>query len=124
MDAGANEAIKQLEVSYHYCLNRLLHLPKRFSNHLVCNDLNVLTFQHFLNLKLFKYLFWLKECISPCFVRHKLYFMKFSLYAQSIEVNAMEKYEIVDLLDNDIDAIISRIFYVQRHEPASLFLGL
>ena len=62
--------------------------------------------------------------LTVCFVRHKLYFVKFSLYAQSIEVNAWEKYEIVDLLDNDIDAIISRIFYVQRHEPASLFLGL
>ena len=61
--------------------------------------------------------------MTVCLVRHKLYFMKFSLYAQSIEVNTMQKPEIVDLLDNEINAIISRILFVQRHEPASLFLG-
>ena len=36
----------------------------------------------------------------------------------------MEKYEYSDLLDNDIDVIKSRTLYVQRHEPASLSLGL
>ena len=35
----------------------------------------------------------------------------------------MEIYENYDLLDNDVEANISKILYVQRDEPASLFLG-
>ena len=66
----------------------------------------------------------MKGCTSPCFVRHKLYCMTFSLYAQNVKVIAMEKNENFDLLDNDIDANISRILYSQRHEPVMLFLGL
>ena len=54
--SGAREALKKLAVFYHYSLKRLLHLPKRFSNHLVCCELNVLIFEHLLNLKLFKFL--------------------------------------------------------------------
>ena len=41
-----------------------------------------------------------------------------------MEVNAMEKYEIVDVLDNDNDAVISGILNFERQEPARLFLGL
>ena len=44
---GAKEALKKLAVSYHYYLKGFLHLPKCSSNHLVCSDLNALTFQFF-----------------------------------------------------------------------------
>ena len=50
--------------------------------------------------------------------------MKFSKYSESVNDVAKHKYDISDLLSNDPDAILSRIFYVQRHEPASFFLGL
>lgn len=40
--------------------------------------------------------------------------MKFSLYAQSMKVTVLEKYEICNLLDNDTDAIMPRC-----HEPAT-----
>ena len=36
----------------------------------------------------------------------------------------LEKYQIDNVLDNDIDAITSRIFYVQNREEATWNLGM
>ena len=46
-----------------------------------------------------------------------MYSMKFSMLFNAINVTLMEKYVISDLLDNDQNAILSKLFYVHRHEP-------
>ena len=38
---GAVKQRDNFDVSYHYALNKVLNLPKRFSNHLVCMNLGV-----------------------------------------------------------------------------------
>ena len=121
---SAKKAFKKLAVSYHCFLKSFLLLPKLFSNPLLCIDLNVSTFKLFLNLKLFKYLVWQKVRISQFFISRMLYFMKFSLYAEQIEMNPLETNQICDLLDNDTDAIMFGILCIQRYEPDGLLLGL
>ena len=36
----------------------------------------------------------------------------------------LDKYDVSGILDNDLDALETRLFYIQDREPCSLFLGL
>ena len=53
---------KKLSVSYHIALKKIVGCPKYFSNHLVCNFLSTRTFEHFINVKCFK--FFRRMCIN------------------------------------------------------------
>ena len=121
---GVSGVFKQLSISYHIALKKLLYIPKYFSNHYVCDALNLLTFDHFMNLKLLKFYFWLYNCESPCFCHHKCYFLKFSNIKKSIDKIGYKEYNVANIFDNDIDAIVSRMFYIQNMEPSSWFLIL
>ena len=66
---------KQLGVSFHYSLKRILGFPKYFSNHLACEILNSYTFENFINVKILKFFFWMVRCDSKCFYAHKFYFL-------------------------------------------------
>ena len=114
---------KAMSISYHAALNRMLDLPKRFSNHFACNFLGILTFEHFLSNMYFRYLSSLFNCNSPCFNPFKLYFIRHSSYAQYIYDRFLTKYDISDLLRQDKDAVLASLFFVQHREPSS-FYGL
>ena len=115
---------KQLAVSYHFALKKMLNLPKYFSNHYVCSILNVLTMENFMNFRILNFYFWLRDCFSECFFIHRSYFLKFSHFKTYVENIFLLKYNIPDVLDNDIEAILARIFLIQSREPSSWFLGL
>ena len=63
---GCSNVVRKLTVSYHYALKLLIGFPKYFSNHYTCNALNMLTFQHLVNYRLFGYYKWLSDTNSPC----------------------------------------------------------
>ena len=54
--------LNNFAVFYHSALKKILGVPRYFSNHFVCSELNVHTFDHFFNFKLLKFLFWLDKC--------------------------------------------------------------
>ena len=64
-----------------------------------------------MNLQLFKFCLWLDKiyCESPCFVRHKTYFMQMCRFRATIDAIALRDYSFGDVIDNDYDAIITRI---------------
>ena len=68
-----------------------------------------------------KFLLWCSESSSPCFIMHTIYFLKFSEYFKFISNNFWNEYDIMNLLDNDLDAIYSRIKFVQNREPSSFY---
>ena len=111
--------LKQLAVSYHYALKRVMGLPKWSSNHYTCSLLNCLTFEHCINLKTIKFYFWLVNCSSPCFERHKVYIIKFSRFFLEIDKLCRIRYQLVNFWDNDVDALRSMMFFVQSREPSS-----
>ena len=118
----ANANFKKLSVSYHAALKKILGFPKYFSNHLVCAILNTFTFEHFVN---FKCLMFFKRLISndsPCFMRVKNYFMEKSYFKENLESIFSCKYNVRDILDNDTDAILSRVLYIQNREPSSMYV--
>ena len=70
-------------------------------------------------LKTLQYYRWLKNCSSPCVTANKFYFMNNSAIKHRIDQMFYEKYQIENIDDNDIDAIISRMKFVQYREESS-----
>ena len=120
----AKMCLKQLAVSYHLGLKRLLGYPKYFSNHFVCQELNVLTFEHFLNLQTVKAYFRLINSESYCMIGLRTYMAHFSSCKLELDKVFHDVYEVDDFHNNDYDALLSRAYYVQAREEASWFTGL
>ena len=76
-----------------------------------------------MNLQLFEFGLWLKKCENPCFLKHKMYFMLVFRYRSRMDIKALRDYSFGNVIQNDYDAIISRINHVQRSEESSLFIG-
>ena len=115
--AGRSSAVlKQFSVSYHKSIKKILHLSSHESNHYACQEAKLLTFHHFIN-KL-KIMAAIRLFSEPCAfirkLRDHMYVSSFLLKEVSgiLEVD----YDVDSVLDNDRDAIYSRICFVQNHE--------
>ena len=117
------ESFNKLAVSYHSALKKILCLPKFYSNHVACSALDAYTFKHFINMKILRFAFWLKNCQSLCFYSLKHYFFCSSSFIDSFNQTWQEVYEVGDVLNNDVQAILARIKFVQDREPCSMFVG-
>ena len=112
---GAVGALKSLAVAYHGGIKRILKVGKRSSSHWACNFLNMPTFIHLANKRLFKFFCNMFHNNSPC-TYHIINRLRYSSFAKYTYATARETYQIVDLLDNDFQAVCSRIEYVQCGE--------
>jgi len=120
---AAASAIRQFSVSYHASLKRLFNIPKYFSNHIICSLLDTFTFKHLLNFNILRFFSWMSRCNSPCFVMHRKFFIKHSYFKQCIERVCFTNYEFRNFLENDFNAVVARIRYVQTNESATYFVG-
>ena len=118
--AKCSRNFKDLSIAYHSAFKKMFSFPKFYSNHFTCNVLNAFTFEHFINFKCIRFLFWLYKNDRPCFTLHKFYFSNMSLYRQKIDKVVREKYNMSNILENDIDGIVSRISFIQHREPFSM----
>ena len=66
-------------VSYHYVFKKILGVPKYFSNYFICDIFSILTYEHFINFKCIRFLFWLDNCNSSCFSAFQYYFRNITL---------------------------------------------
>ena len=69
-----------------------------------------------------RFLFRLSKNDGPCFNLHKFYFLNMSLYRQKIDKVVRKKYNMLNILENDIDGIVSRISFIQHREPFSMYI--
>ena len=67
---------------------------------------------------------WMSRRVSPCFETHKMYIMKFSLFRKCIDRISSENYGIRNILDNDFEAVVARLYYVQSIDESSLYTSL
>ena len=113
---------KKLSVSYFIASKKIVGCTKYFSNHLVCNFLSTMTFEHFINVKCFK--FFRRLCInnSSCFNRVQPYFKRHSNFRIFLENIFLNKYDVRDILENDFDAILARVSFIQNREPSSFYV--
>ena len=121
MKSGCNTILKEFSIAYHAILKKILKIPKYFSNHYTCLKLNTLCFDHLMNFKCARFLHWLKNSRSLCFYRHKLNFLNFSYFRYYVDNVWRNKYDVENVLENDLDALLYRIIFVQIREPSSMY---
>ena len=107
--------LKSSAMAYHKALKLLLAIPKRSSSHLTCNWLNLLTYDHEINRKSIQFGFNVLNSKSPCMTRIHLE-MQRGVLLRGIADIARNVYSILNVFDNDRDAIWARIWFVQRSE--------
>ena len=56
-----------------------------------------------------------------CFYLHKIYFLNNSIYISNFNKLWFNKYGVTNVLENDLCALISRIWFVQSREESSMF---
>ena len=113
--------LKEFAVGYHKAIKKILGLSYHESNHFACQEAQLLTFENLLNK--IKIMAAFRMLSLPCnFVSKTKSFLQISscFLKETCDILA-DKYEIDSLLDNDRDAIFSRIIYVQcREKPLRL----
>ena len=105
-------------------MRRLIGFPKYSSNHYTLDALNIITFQHLVSYRLFRYFKSLSETNSIWFVAHKYAHVHFSVLSRKVRRFFSSAYCIYNLLEIDKDPIAARIGYVQLREPMSLNMFL
>jgi hypothetical protein len=108
--------LKSLAVSYHNAVKKVVNVPKRSSSHDACDEANLLTFKHLLNMMIFGFMFSLLNTSSICALRFKEYFRYHSKIAKDAQYIAVKEYDMFDLFENDFEAVLSRIAFVQQRE--------
>ena len=114
---GAVTSLKHFAIGYHRAIKKLLGLSSRESNHYACQEARLLTFEHLLNKNkiLVAFRFYNSKC--PFIQKSLYYFRDFSCFLCEVRDLFLNKYDIANVFDQDIDAILSRIIFVQNHEP-------
>ena len=112
-----SNALKQFAIGYHKAIKKILKLSTHESNHYACQEAGLFTFEHLMNkIQIFT---GLRFMVSPCEFMFKNYnfFRISSFYFKELRLLSRNKYSIDSLVENDKDAILSRICFVQNHEP-------
>ena len=67
---------------------------------------------------------WIKNSNGDSFFRYKYYFLYNSIFMTHLELLWPCKYNVPDALTNDIDALVSRIDFIQKRESSSMYIPL
>ena len=118
------EAFNKITVSSYCALKKIFWIPKFYRNHLTCSVVGALTFTHFVNIKITRFLWWLKNCRSICFYYFEHYFFRSSTFIDRFKQMWQDVYSVSDVLDNDLMALLYRIAYVQERDHISMFVGV
>ena len=115
-DPRSKGALKQFAVGYHKAIKKLLGLSYHESNHYACQQAQLQLFDHYLNKLKIQFLFRLY--FSPCLFLEKLmvYLCTSSVLFNEVKLFCNDLYQINDLFDNDRQAVVSRLLFVQNHE--------
>ena len=113
----SNMSLRKISVAYHKAVKRICGYNTWDSNHRACDDAGVPIFKHLHALRLIKYIFSLINTESVCLKRFKYFFRYRSYTFKEVEHFFAIHYDLFNVFNNPICAIISRIFFVQRNEP-------
>ena len=105
-----------LAVAYHKCVKKILGVPWSMSNRKACHALNLSPFRHLINRKFVNFSFSLMRNNSHCILPVKHFLLNKSVFSVKIKSIFSNAYGITDLFDNDFDAIMSRIAFVESAE--------
>ena len=66
---------------------------------------------------------WIKNSNGDSFFRYKYYFLYNSVFMTRLELLWQSEYNVPDVSSNDIDALVSRIDFIQKRE-SSMYIPL
>ena len=117
-----NSRFNKISIMYHKAIKRISGLTPWDSNHEASEIAGIPLFKHFLALKILKFLFSTQIKTTGCLIANlKLYIKYSSNISKSVSVLFDKIYNVNNIFNNDLSALISRIFYVQRNEPRSFY---
>ena len=109
-------ALKQFGIGYHKAIKKIIKVSYHESNHYACQEAHLFTFEHLVNK--IKISTAYRLITNPCdfFIKVKD-FMKFSsALFRDVHELLQEKYGVDSLIDNDCEALIARITFIQNHK--------
>lgn len=109
-------ALKQFAVGYHKAIKKILGVSYHESNHYACQEARLFTFNHLINkIKLFAAVRLFK---TPCsFIEKSFGFLSVSsVFLNEVRDIFLEIYDVESLFEQDKDALVSRVAFVQNHE--------
>ena len=109
-----------LGVAYHKALKKMLNVPWSSRNHIVCEALCLQTFEHLINRQLISFLFHIYRNNSQCVMPLKYFLLHDSELLVHVTKTFQDKYGLIDIFSNDLQAIYSRINFVQRYETSMI----
>ena len=118
---------KSFEIGYHKAIKKMLNVPWGVSNHDACEALQLLTFKNFIHANQIKFIFRIFNSSNKpnCFIdKCSMFLKRHSAFLNNIVNIFKDFYNIDNIFSNDLDALLSRIFYVQKHEPRSSYMSL
>ena len=108
---------KQFAIGYHKAVKKILGIKNWESNHKACQLADLMTFNHLMNWNKIRFAY--KIIVHPFkFIEKSLLNVTDSLcLTREVDTILSQSYNVYSLMENDIEAIKSRINYVQNHEP-------
>ena len=104
---------------YHRAVKKTAGLKNWNSNHLGCQVAGISIFSHLLAKSYLGFVFSLLESSSRCLTRFK-YIFRYGSRSCEVVLNAFSSvYDVKDVFENPLRALLARIDFVQNHEPVS-----
>ena len=116
-DRYSHREVNRLEVTYHKAVKRVARLNVWDSNHEACDIIKVPTFPHLVAKRLICLFHSIINSSSPCLFGFKYYLRYESFFFKYLNNFFNMKYEVLNFMQNPLCAMLSRIDFVQKHEP-------
>ena len=111
-----------LAIAYHKAIKKIVNLAPWDSNHTACELANMQIFKHLVNSRILSFLLSILKIKSPCLNDLK-YFLQFdSCILNRVSTIFRTQYNVHNILDNDPQALFSRINFMQRFEERSNYI--
>lgn len=110
------QLLKQFSVAYHKSIKRILKISTHSSNHEACEISDMFTFKHFVNFKKISFMYRILNSRSCCIAKFKNYLKSESFAMKDVLKILRDEYGLETFMENDLDAIKSRIKFVQLRE--------
>ena len=123
-DSNRKKNLYKTSVAYHKAIKRIVHLNSWDSNHLGCELVGVNIFKHLQAKRMFNFYRSVLRSKNHFINKSKYYWNSVADIKSNIERIFVSEYDVTDVFNNDADAILSRIDFVERNEPRMSFLNI
>ena len=108
-----------LSIAYHKAVKRMVNLSPWDNNHYACDLAGMAIFKHLLNSRILSFMFSVLKFNSLCLENFKYYLRYDSFMVRKISDIFKFQYGVQNILKNDLEALKSRINFMQRTEDRS-----